>query len=268
MTTMLNARTTNGKTAGGNGHLEVALPEPGKVLTQDSEWCVVRYGDEWRRVRFHDYEKLFAIPGLYEKVIYDILACNSPEVITGLLATAMVRDGMAARDLHVLDLGAGNGMVGEHLSRLGTKVIVGVDIIDEAAKAAERDRPGVYHDYHVLDLTRLTDQQRQELSAYKFNCLTCVAALGFGDIPVAAFATAYNLVRPDGWIAFNIKEAFLNGQDKSGFADLVRQMTQDGILQVERRQRYQHRLGTNRNPIHYVAMVGRKRSALDESAFC
>ena len=101
-----------------NGRLEVALPETGNSLTQDAEWCVVRVGNEWRRIRFHDYDELFGIPGLYEKVIYDILGCGSPETICAMLDAALKKEGESARTLRVLDFGAGNGMVGELLAQV------------------------------------------------------------------------------------------------------------------------------------------------------
>ena len=47
-------------------------------------------------------------------------------------------DNETAAQLRVLDVGAGNGMVGEELDRMGAKHIVGVDIIPEAAEAAQR----------------------------------------------------------------------------------------------------------------------------------
>ena len=43
-------------------------------------------------------------------------------------------------DLSVLDVGAGNGLVGEELQRLGVSALVGVDIIPEAARG-RRARP-------------------------------------------------------------------------------------------------------------------------------
>jgi hypothetical protein len=101
---------------------------------------------------------------------------------------------------------------------MGAEFLVGVDIIDEAAKATERDRPGFYDNYHVVDMTALNEGQRRELAGYRFNTLTCVAALGFGDIPTRAFVAAYNLIQPGGWIAFNIKEDFLTNGDRSGHA--------------------------------------------------
>jgi predicted TPR repeat methyltransferase len=245
------------------GRLLVALPEPNLSEPQDAEWCVVQVEGKWRRVRFHDYAELFSIPGLYEKVIYEILGCDSPRVVCDLLKVELDRQQREGDSLRVIDLGAGNGMVGEELARLGTKHIVGVDIIESAARATERDRPGTYVDYHIADMTQLASDQAQAIRAHRFNALTCVAALGFGDIPTAAFTTAYNLVAPGGLVAFNIKEEFLNGQDTSGFAGLIHAMTTGGVLEVAQRKRYQHRLATNRDPLHYVAFVGRKLGDID-----
>ncbi len=247
---------------GKNGELLVALPEPDKSMTQDAEWCVVRVGDEWRQIRFHDYDELFSVPGLYEKVMNEILRCDSPRVVRRLLEAELQRSGRPGEKLRVLDLGAGNGMVGEEIAGLGAEAIVGVDIIEEAAEAAERDRPGLYDSYHVVDMTSLNDAQRRELAGHNFNALTCVAALGFGDIPTEAFIAAFNLVAVDGWIAFNIKEDFLANGDESGFAGLVRGMIDDGTLELRQQHRYQHRLATDRHPLYYMGMVGLKKRDL------
>jgi predicted TPR repeat methyltransferase len=242
-----------------NNGLIVALPEPGLSLTQDAEWCVVRVNGEWRQIRFHDYDELYSVPGLYEKVIYDILGCDSPRVVRRLLEAELADAPMSADDLRVLDLGAGNGIVADELTDLGAKFIVGVDIIEKAAEAAERDRPGSYDNYYVLDMATLNEGNRRELAGCRFNALTCVAALGFGDIPTEAFISAYNLIDVGGWIAFNIKEDFLSNGDHSGFSRLVRAMLDDGTLELRRRERYQHRLATDHHPLHYVAIVGVKR---------
>lgn len=255
--------TKKGASANLNGKLLVALPEPDLSMTQDREWCVVRLGDEWRQIRFHDYEGLYSVPGLYEKVIYDILQCDSPHVVRSLLEAELSETDTPAEKLRVFDLGAGNGMVGEELTDLGAKYLVGADIIEKAAEAAKRDRPGIYQDYYVVDMTDLDEAQRRELKGHRFNTLTCVAALGFGDIPAEAFVASYNLISPGGWIAFNIKEKFLNREDSSGFSDLIHSMTDNGAMEILRQKRYQHRLATDRQPLHYVAIVGRKIHDID-----
>jgi glycine betaine/choline ABC-type transport system substrate-binding protein len=43
--------------------------------------------------------------------------------------------------LRVLDIGAGNGMVGSELMGSGAQMYVGIDIIEETRTATERDQP-------------------------------------------------------------------------------------------------------------------------------
>jgi predicted TPR repeat methyltransferase len=243
--------------------LDISLPQPDRSLSQDEEWCDVRIGDQWRRIRFHDYENLYAVPGLYEAVIYDILRCSSPATVCSMLAEAIGAAGERAGGLRVLDLGAGNGIVGAELVERGVDHVVGVDIIPEAARAAQRDRPDVYKDYLVADLSRLEAEDRRAMRLHRFNALTCVAALGFGDIPKEVFVEAYGLVQTGGWIAFNIKEDFLCDGDESGFAGLIRSMIRSGAMDVRSEKRYVHRLGTDQSPIHYMAIIGRKRRDIE-----
>jgi len=236
----------------------IALPEPNLSMTQDAEWCVIRDEGQWRQIRFHDYDELYLIPGLYERLFYDILKCNSPTTIRKLLEKQVAKAGQEPASLRVFDLGAGNGMVGEELADMGVETIVGVDIIEEAAIATERDRPGIYEDYFVQDLTDLSDEDRAHLARFNFNTLCCVAALGFGDIPPLAFAEAYNLIADGGWIAFNIIESFLDEEDASGFSTLIRRMIDGGLLDVCTQQRYQHRIATDGDPLYYIAIIGKK----------
>lgn len=243
--------------------MAVAFPAD-EALPQDAEWCVVQVDGEWRRIRLHAYDELYSVPGLYEKVIYEILGCRSPRVVRNLLDEHL-RDAKAKTNLRVLDLGAGNGIMAEEMRELGAEFVVGADIIPEAAMAAERDRPTAYDAYHIADFTDLGDEDRKKLEGYKLDCLTCVAALGFGDIPPKAFATAYNFIAPNGWIAFNIKESFLSDRDSSGFSKLVGFMEDEGVYVVDRKKRYEHRKSTDGDPIPYVALVGRKQRDLTDA---
>ena len=236
----------------------------GSGLAQDEEWCQVRFpgGDE-RRIRFHDYDEIYPHPGLYEQIFAGRLACSSPQRVVGLLGCELAERGIDPGTLSVLDLGAGNGMVGEDLRRLGAGSVVGVDIIDEAAAAAERDRPGHYDDYVVGDLTALAPSVEAALRGRGLNALTCVAALGFGDIPPLAFATAYDLLGSDAWLAFNIREEFL-ADGGSPFAQLILGLDADGWIEIAARERYVHRLSSvDGEPLHYVAIVARKLGADD-----
>lgn len=245
--------------------LELALPPQGHGLEQDEEWVVVNTDDGWRKIRLHDYGEVYSVPGLYERWIYEIFQCRSPSKIRELLQRAVRSAGEDPADLRVLDLGAGNGCVAEELQALGIDTFVGIDIHREAAEAAERDRPGLYADYVVADLTDLDPASARTLDAHPFNCLTCVAALGFGDIPTSVFAAAYNRIDDGGWIAFTIKTDFLDESDTSGFSRLIRRMLADGVLELAARETYQHRISTDGEPLLYTAFIGRKRSGVPQA---
>ena len=233
---------------------------------QDEEFCQVEVDGETRRIRFHDYHELYEVPGLYEQLFYTELKCDSPVVIADMVKDHLKRLNGRAQPLRALDVGAGNGMVGEELRRIGVDTVVGADIIEEAAAAAERDRPEVYDEYFVVDLTDIPADEGERLEEYSFNCLTTVAALGFGDIPPDAFAAAYNLCEVGSLVAFNIKERFIKGSDGSGFSQLIEEALEDGSMTLLEERRYRHRLSVAGEPLHYMALLVSKQRDLPLSA--
>lgn len=242
--------------------LRIALPERSRRYQQDSEWCVVCLDGQWREIRFHDYGQIYAVEGLYERLFYEILECRSPDVLAAAFGKQLQRCATAPNELRVLDLGAGNGIMAEKLVELGVDSVVGVDILPEARRAAQRDRPAVYAAYHVLDMSHLSPTGVEALLRHRPNTLTCVAALGFGDIPPHCFTTAFNLVTDGGWVVFTIKDDFLSDADTTGFATLISDAVEDGMLELLWTERYQHRLATDRSPLPYTGVVGRKRGDL------
>lgn len=230
-------------------------------LDQDEEWCVVETADgERQRIRFHDYAAIYSIPGLYERLFAEQLDCQSPRVVTDLLGEELRSAGLKPETLTALDFGAGNGMVGELLGDLALGAIVGVDLLPEARDAANRDRPGLYEAYYALDMTQLSADDRRDLMRHDFDLMTCVAALGFGDIPTLAFAEAFNLVGSPGWIAFNIRDRFLEENCDSGFGGLIARMFGEGILEERTRSRYTHRVSVSGEALEYEAIVAHKHA--------
>lgn len=240
--------------------LDIHFPEVSDDTDQDQEWCAVHLNGSRRRIRFHDYHEVYSIPGLYEYIFYDKLKCSSPETVRSLLEQEVAKDSVDPKSLRVLDVGAGNGIVGEELARMGAGHLVGLDIIQEAEDAANRDRPNVYQDYFVVDLTDIPPAARTGLQQHNFNCLASVAALGFDDMPPLAFAEAYNFISSPGWIAFNIKEVFLEERsDQTGFSNLIGRMLREGLLEQRAQKRYRHRFSMTGRPLHYDAIVAVKK---------
>lgn len=245
-----------GRTRGGS--IRVAFPRSSHTVEQDEEWFIAKIAGKWREFRLHDYAELFEVPGLYERVVYDILECRSHKVVRDLLSRTIEVMGKDTSDLRVLDLGAGNGVAAEELSKAGVRSIVGVDLLPEAAEAAQRDRPGLYDDYVADDLTDLEPASERTLESAQFNCLFCVAALGFGDISPKAFAEAFNLVKDGGWIVFTIKADFLTAQDRSGFAKLIRRMFDTNLVALHAEEEYVHRVNADGEGLYYKAFVCHK----------
>jgi hypothetical protein len=88
--------------------------------------------------------------------------------------------------------------------------------------------------------------------------------LGYGDIPSHAFVNAFNLLEDGAWIAFNIKDRFLTEEDGSGFKETLDNMF-DRCLQISQSESYCHRLSMSGDPLHYMAVVGRKTNDVEIS---
>lgn len=252
------------KTSGDNDFV-FRFPPDAEHLSQDEEWFSVKTVDGWRRIRLHDYAEIYRIKGLYEALVYDELGCRSPRHLIRLLRHVLDIWSVDPQTLRVMDLGAGNGVVAERMNEVGVTHMLGVDILPEAAAAARRDRPEAYEDYVVTDLTDPDPGSVKRFRSMSPNCLVTVAALGFGDIPPEAFRTACNEIETPGWVALTIKEDFLSAEDPTGFAQLIRRVSERGILSIEGRLRMIHRVALSGEPIIYVGLVGRKLHDIPEA---
>lgn len=240
--------------------IDIHFPTVDNTISQDREFCIIKMDGVEKKIRFHDYHEIFSIPLLYEKIFYEHLKCCSPKMVCESLKKVVQEAGVESKDLSVLEIGAGNGMVGEELRLIGIPRVVGIDILIEAKIAAYRDRSHVYEDYFVVDLTDVPETIEKKIRQKKLNTLVSVAALGFDDLPPRAYAEAFNMIEKTGWIAFNIKDAFLSENDPSGFSRLIRNMIRHGIVTVREQKKYQHRVAIDETPLYYYAIVGRKNS--------
>jgi len=230
-------------------------------LPQDEVYFFLLEDDGTKqKIRFHDYDTIYKIPGLYEQVFYDRLRCVSPSKVAQILNASVAQSEENTTELRVLDLGAGNGLMGEALVKHGVSRMIGVDIIPEARDSAERDRPHIYDSYYVMDFCNLTSKETDELSSWSLNCLTAVAALGFGDIPPKAFMAALNVIQSEGWVAFNIKDTFLDQSDNSGFSRMIRELIFSKYMDLYHLERYRHRLSIEGNPLYYFAVAAKKNA--------
>jgi len=234
---------------------EVKL-QPGRDQTEES--LVVRYADGTTdEFRLHEYERVYAVPGLYEEVVQRRLLSASATILAERLVGCAADAGTAPGDLAVFDLGAGNGVSGEELRARGVRTIVASDGIPEARAAARRDRPGLYAEYLVGDTDDLP-QLPELIRAHGLNALVCAGALGLGHITADSFHRLWTAFPPGAWFSVSLHEdlAVPGGSDFGDYLAGVEERA--GATEILVREPFRHRLTMAGEPITYVAVVARK----------
>ncbi|MDP1849248.1 MAG: hypothetical protein Q8K79_15765 [Solirubrobacteraceae bacterium] len=237
---------------------EVEL-QPGRDQTEES--LVVRHADGTTdEFRLHEYERVYAIAGLYEEVVQRRLLSASATILAERLVACAAEGGTAAADLAVFDLGAGNGVSGEELRARGVGTIVASDGIPEARAAARRDRPGLYAEYLVGDTDDLA-QVPELIREHGLNALVCAGALGLGHISADSFHRLWTAFPPGAWFSVSLHEdlAVPGGSDFGDYLAGFEERAGGGEILV--REPFRHRLTMAGEPITYVAVVARKPAA-------
>jgi hypothetical protein len=225
---------------------------------QHEEVLTVRWADgREESMRLHEYERVYAVPGLYEEVVQERLECASPQALADAVVAEAGVAGVTPGELRAFDLGAGNGVVGEELAARGIHVVAGADNIDAAREAAARDRPGLYAEY-LTDA--LDDWGRTErlIAEERLNLLTAAGALGRGHIPQPAFARLWNLFPSGSWLAVTVHEDLARPGDDDLGDWLAAMEAGGGDTEIVRREPFRHRLTMAGDPITYLVVVGRK----------
>jgi hypothetical protein len=71
-------------------------------------------------------------------------------------------------------------------------------------------------------------------------------------------------VRTDGWLAFNIKQNFLDYREQTGFSRLVRELIFSQYLDIYHLELYRHRLSMEGTQLFYYALIGRMTSSIPD----
>jgi hypothetical protein len=219
----------------------------------------VRHADgRVEELRLHDYERLYALPGVYEQIVSERLACRSPAEVAAMLATAVEDIGWDRGRVRVIDIAAGNGISGQALAAAGLHPVLGTDIVPAARAAALRDRPGLYDEYLTLDLLALSDADEALIRELHANALCCVAPVGEHAVPAPALAAAAALLEDDALVVY------LHDVDIAGADPVTLELWRDLLGPDSRadelvRRRYVHRQTANGAPYEMEAVVWRLR---------
>lgn len=237
----------------GNTDLQIELDEsPGRSQAEES-FVLTRDDGSSERIVLHDYSRVYAVPGLYEEVVQNRLGCASPRVLAESLADAAATAGASMASLRVLDVGAGNGVVGEELHARGAQVIAGTDGVVAARDAARRDRPELYEVYAIAGVDELTPEQL--VTDHGLNALTCAGALGIGHVEVSDVARWWAAFPPGSWFAATVAPDVVDaaGEDLLGALQAAEPSTE-----VVRNEPFAHRRRMSGESITYNVVVAHK----------
>ncbi|CAH3029344.1 unnamed protein product [Porites evermanni] len=104
-------------------------------------------------------------------------------------------------DLKIIDVGAGTGLIGIELQKLGYSNLHALDISPEMLKEAKKRN--ISKRFFCVGLS---DQQISEIQTGEFDALICAGTLLTGHIRAAAFEEMVRMVKHGGVICFNIRD--------------------------------------------------------------
>ncbi|MCW2525514.1 MAG: Methyltransferase type 11 [Pseudonocardiales bacterium] len=220
--------------------------DPSLPVTMGNETFVLERNGSRRTLRVHDYDDVYAVPGLYEHVVQDRLGCTSPQTLATSLAARVIASGQLPSRVRCLDVGAGNGVSGDELRAAGLTPVVGLDISRAAKDAAGRDRPGLYAEYVVGALGDVAVSTL--VSRLKLNALVSAGALMGGHIEPTVLVDAWGAFTAGDWLAFTCAEHHADGA-RSSF---------EKNTAFELDERFVHRRLTTGALVWYRVLVGRR----------
>ena len=218
----------------------------------DEAQDVVRWSDgaAQHTTGLHDYAALYAVPGLYEAVYVEHLRSGSPALLVEALGEILPPDARHGR--RVLDVGAGTGLVGEHLVGAGFPPVWAVDLEPASSVAVLRDRPDCHRDARALDLLALDDADRAWLDEVAPDVVTVSGAVGFGHLPAAAFSVLLDLLPPGGLLAVTVAPELAVSPE---LADHAAVLLGPSSTVLARREGVHRRNGTGaRLPVHALVL--------------
>ena len=169
--------------------------------SEDNQQLQDRY-DEWAKEYDDDLESDFGY------------------VIPRMAAETFER--FVSKDAATLDAGAGTGLVGVELNRLGYSNLEAMDL--SSGMLDEARRKGVYSGFHQMVMG-----EPLGFSAGRFDAAICVGVLTLGHAPARSLDELARVVKPGGFVAFTLRP---DVYERDGFKEKQRQLESDGTWEL------------------------------------
>ena len=131
---------------------------------------------------------------------------------------------LVPKDARILDAGAGTGLVGVELNRLGYTNIEAMDL--SRGMLEEARSKGVYGDFHQMVMGEPLNFETDS-----YDAAICVGVLTLGHAPANSLDELARVVRPGGLVAFTLRP---DVYEQNGFGEKQRQLESDGAWELAR----------------------------------
>ena len=126
------------------------------------------------------------------------------------------------KDAKILDAGAGTGLVGVELHRLGYTNIEAMDL--SRGMLEEANRKGVYDKFHQMIMG-----ETLEFATGVFDAAIGVGVLTLGHAPAHSLDELARVVKPGGLVVFTLRP---DVYEQNGFRERQQQLESDGIWEL------------------------------------
>jgi predicted TPR repeat methyltransferase len=152
---------------------------------------------------------------------HDAIGCFHHDAAVELLAQFL-----PDRQADIVDIGAGTGLVGEALRRLGYENLTAIDFSSEILEIARRK--GLYRHYRVFNL----NQPLEGVPDDSFDAAIGVGVFSYGQVQASALDELIRVVRPRGLVAFTQRVDF-HESNAMGFKEKQAHHSAAGVWKLE-----------------------------------
>ena len=152
---------------------------------------------------------------------YDDDNDNKLKTVSQPNTVAMLMRHCRSRDIQILDVGCGTGIVGEHLHANGFRRFDGTD---PSLEMMQHARARSYE-----NLLQLIPDQPLPVSDSEYDATLCVGVFTHGHLEPEGFSELIRVTKPNGLICFTVNEGVW---DNEGFANAIDQHSLAGEWEV------------------------------------
>lgn len=152
---------------------------------------------------------------------YDDDNDNKLKTVSQPNTVAMLMRHCNARDIHILDVGCGTGIVGQHLKANGFTRFDGTDPSLEMMEYAQKRG--------YANLLELIPGEPLPAKENAYDASLCVGVFTHGHLGPEGFAELIRVTKPDGIICFTVNEGVW---ESGGFPEAIKQHSQSGDWDV------------------------------------